>query len=237
MKILCPWHEEQTPSCEVYPDGYKCFGCGARGPLSELPEKYRTLEPEPVQPEDLEKAYQYIDSLPKKRVRGLLLPADEFSFFIPWPDKRYYKRRFFEPQNGPKYIGARGHRKPWFIANWTDSPAVVLVEGELNALSISQACPELSVVSPGGSGDFYSKGSKKYWQNVVYCSTILLVADKDEAGAKAIIEAKSAIDTAERQAKWLLMKEDANEILQKEGRESLRKQILSVLGTDLEERA
>jgi len=31
-KILCPFHEEKTPSCQLYTDGhYHCFGCGAHG--------------------------------------------------------------------------------------------------------------------------------------------------------------------------------------------------------------
>jgi DNA polymerase I-like protein with 3'-5' exonuclease and polymerase domains len=30
-KILCPFHDEQTPSCHIYPDHYHCFGCGAHG--------------------------------------------------------------------------------------------------------------------------------------------------------------------------------------------------------------
>jgi DNA primase len=30
-KALCPFHKERTPSFHVFPDGYHCFGCGARG--------------------------------------------------------------------------------------------------------------------------------------------------------------------------------------------------------------
>ena len=29
--LCCPFHDDSTPSCRVYPDGYYCFGCGARG--------------------------------------------------------------------------------------------------------------------------------------------------------------------------------------------------------------
>jgi DNA primase len=32
VKIQCPFHQERTPSCVLFPTGgYKCFGCGARG--------------------------------------------------------------------------------------------------------------------------------------------------------------------------------------------------------------
>jgi len=30
-KGLCPFHKERTASFVVYPDGYKCFGCGESG--------------------------------------------------------------------------------------------------------------------------------------------------------------------------------------------------------------
>jgi len=26
--VKCPWHEEKTPSCKVYPDHIHCFSCG-----------------------------------------------------------------------------------------------------------------------------------------------------------------------------------------------------------------
>jgi DNA polymerase I-like protein with 3'-5' exonuclease and polymerase domains len=35
-KILCPFHEEKTPSCQLYDDGhYHCFGCQAHGWIAE----------------------------------------------------------------------------------------------------------------------------------------------------------------------------------------------------------
>jgi len=30
-KILCPFHQEKTPSCSIKRDFFKCFGCGAAG--------------------------------------------------------------------------------------------------------------------------------------------------------------------------------------------------------------
>ena len=30
-KTLCPAHDDHTPSCHIYPDGFKCFSCGAHG--------------------------------------------------------------------------------------------------------------------------------------------------------------------------------------------------------------
>ena len=34
----CPFHEEGTPSLALYSDHYHCFGCGAHGPLDDLPD-------------------------------------------------------------------------------------------------------------------------------------------------------------------------------------------------------
>ena len=30
-KALCPVHNDHTPSCHIYPDGFKCYSCGAHG--------------------------------------------------------------------------------------------------------------------------------------------------------------------------------------------------------------
>lgn len=30
-KVLCPAHDDHSPSCHIYPGGFKCFSCGARG--------------------------------------------------------------------------------------------------------------------------------------------------------------------------------------------------------------
>jgi DNA primase len=32
VKIRCPFHAENTPSCNLFPTGgFKCYGCGAHG--------------------------------------------------------------------------------------------------------------------------------------------------------------------------------------------------------------
>ena len=30
-KVSCPFHEDPTPSLQIYPDHFYCFGCGERG--------------------------------------------------------------------------------------------------------------------------------------------------------------------------------------------------------------
>lgn len=187
--------------------------------------------PLPVEAEDLEAAYAYIDSLPLTSVRGLMLPTDGKSYFITWPNRDYYKRRFFE-STGPKYIGATGHERPLFIANYAGGDTCVLVEGELNALSIAKACPELSVVSPGGAGDFNSKRLKRHLHSLVLFSTIIVVADDDRAGHEALILGASYLSAKGFQVRTMRMAPDANDLLCKgdEGREELRKRFSASLG-------
>jgi DNA primase len=38
VKLICPFHEEETPSFTycLDRDAYKCFGCGKSGTLDEL---------------------------------------------------------------------------------------------------------------------------------------------------------------------------------------------------------
>jgi DNA polymerase I-like protein with 3'-5' exonuclease and polymerase domains len=42
-KIYCPFHDDGTPSLQIYNDEdnphYHCFGCGAHGPLTDLPQE------------------------------------------------------------------------------------------------------------------------------------------------------------------------------------------------------
>jgi len=41
-QICCPFHEDNTPSCRIYPatNTFHCFGCGATGDVIEFIEKY-----------------------------------------------------------------------------------------------------------------------------------------------------------------------------------------------------
>jgi DNA polymerase len=31
QKVVCPFHDDHSPSCVIYADGFKCFACGAHG--------------------------------------------------------------------------------------------------------------------------------------------------------------------------------------------------------------
>jgi hypothetical protein len=221
MKILCPFHKEDTPSCHVYPDGIAyCFGCARafrakKAGVSELPEAREPEDPAPM--------LEYIGALPTKQIRGLELPFDERGYYLVFPGGNYYKLRLWEGKT--RYIGPRGQKPPLFIAGLGSSEWGLFVEGEINALSLAQACPELTVVSPGAASQFNQEACKKYLQSVVSCSKILVIADADAPGCKAVIEAVAAFAGQAREVKWLTMEKDANEVLQAEGKAALRAQI------------
>jgi len=37
--ILCPFHQEKTPSCFLYEDHYHCFACGEHGDVIDAHQK------------------------------------------------------------------------------------------------------------------------------------------------------------------------------------------------------
>ncbi len=221
-KYLCPKHREATPSANAYRDGYHCFGCGARGPLSELgiPAGERI---EITYVEDIAASLRRIEALPKQQIRGFSLHADSFGYYLIWSDRSYYKRRILGAESGSKYRGPSGHRKPWFYANQGGSGRLVLVEGEFNALSLAAVEPATIIVSPGGAGDFYSRNSTKNLEGASRFEEIHVVTDADAAGAQAAIETKAKlINLGAQNVRISLVERDFNDILVQDGKGALR---------------
>lgn len=44
-KICCPFHQEKTPSFHIYPDSFKCWGCGEHGDGIDFVSKLYELKP------------------------------------------------------------------------------------------------------------------------------------------------------------------------------------------------
>ena len=42
-KVLCPAHDDHTPSCHIYPDSWYCFSCGANGDVFDWLELVHDL--------------------------------------------------------------------------------------------------------------------------------------------------------------------------------------------------
>lgn len=41
--IVCPFHQEKTPSMKIYKDSYYCFGCGAHGDIFSFVMQYENV--------------------------------------------------------------------------------------------------------------------------------------------------------------------------------------------------
>lgn len=221
-KILCPFHQEDTPSLEIYSDGYKCFGCGAQGSLKHLEQVgvEGVTAPPKVPPEDIKASLQEIKKFPKKSLRGFDFPSDDQGFYIMWPNNEFYKKRLFSPGKKGKYIGPRGHKPPLFYIK-RGSNTLYLVEGEINALSVAKAIPTVDVCSPGGTSQF----DEDALTLCVNYDTVVLVVDKDPAGIIAYIQISSKLVARGINTYRILMSEDANEVLMAYGEKELQKRL------------
>lgn len=220
QRILCPVHSEATPSMVLYDDVGHCFGCGATIPLDKLGVK---VEQKEKYVEDIDTSLQRIIALPKRSIRGFNLHCDSEHFYILFPGARYYKKRSVTGSSGSKYIGPSGHQKPLFRA--VDNPendTLAIVEGELNAMSLAACGLPINVCSPGGAGDFYSKSMSKELTYYSRHARILIVTDKDKAGAVAAIELKARL-LGRSNVTIQLVEKDFNELYQEpEGKEKIR---------------
>lgn len=225
-KYLCPKHREDTPSANAYSDHYYCFGCGARGPLSELglPAGERI---EITYVEDVAATIAYIESLPRKEIRGFTLPYNSRGYYLVWPTRDYYKMRIEGADSGSKYRGPSGHKKPPFCANSGGFSSLVLVEGEFNALSLAALeLQNMDIVSPGGAGDFYSKSGAHYLRDYAKRSRVDIVVDADKPGTIAAIETKAKLGRLGcPEVKIHLVERDFNDIHVQDGKEALRAEI------------
>jgi hypothetical protein len=190
-RYLCPIHKEDTPSVILYDDRAWCFGCSRQIPLDMLGVSVDvTLDRGDKYVEDIQASLKRISALPKKEIRGFSLPYDVRGYYIVWPDNTYYKCRTYDM--GSRYIGPMGHQKPIFKFEHF-SRDLIIVEGEINAMSLNAMQLGVDIISPGGAGDFYSKSARYWVNNLKAYDKIYVIVDNDAAGAKAGIQVKAAI--------------------------------------------
>jgi len=222
LKVRCTHHEgDDTPSLEIYPDGSAhCFACNYHsfGNNTEYTPEVRYVE-------DIKESLDRIRTLPKAYARGLWLHHDADSYYIVWDNADYYiKRKIVDNDGGSKYYSPSGHKKPLFVAQEGSlEDTLIVVEGQLNALSIQQAGISNTIVSPGAATDFTKISNLPYYKPY---SSIIIIVDGDPAGTKAAIELKATLIAWDRSTKvgiYLADKgRDANDILQKDGPEGVK---------------
>lgn len=232
-KVSCPSgkHDDRTPSCAVYEDNSMyCFSCNyyAKGDS-------KAIIAEPIkEKEDLNERFKYINSLENITHRGLSFRHDNKGYYITWPGETYYKLRSWAVRPGEsKYIGARGHKKPWFGASThPNSRKLLIIEGEINAISVKEAAEtkEIDVISPGGASNFFDREMKSKVEYFRKYATIGVLVDNDEAGAEAAIKFHKLVKPYCSDIRIKLMEKDANTILIDDGKEKLKEFIMGVFG-------
>ncbi len=227
-RILCPNHKEETPSFVIYPDGHgHCYGCGYRTKATHPDMMDEKIIPDYAK---LERKIQEIKSLPKKLIRGFDLPVDQDGYYLVWPDEKYYKYRLFSDDKN-RYRSPGGYSKPLYVGrDCGKSSPLIIVEGEFNAASIVMVTKGVTVVSPGGASEFYSKSKlNEYLPLYLRHSKIIIVADDDDAGKTAstllMIELRGKYGKDAR-VQWV--SKDANDLLQ-EDKEVLKREVSNYL--------
>lgn len=228
-RYKCPKHKENTPSAIVYGDYYYCFGCSARGSIEELGLSASDVTDDRYV-EDLNETLKYARGLPHRNIRGLDFPSDGGGYFILWPDSTYYKyRRFDSGSDKAKYRNPAGHSQTLFVAKNKTKGDLIVIEGEINALSIAQVA-DCGVVSPGGVGNFSGKKGDDVVKYARPFDRVFIICDNDNAGASAAMKLKIALVASGKHKTFIeLWNTDANDILTTHGREKLKQNTDHVL--------
>lgn len=220
MKVKCtnPKHIDSNPSMEVYENGSYCFSCGYH--TSEYTDSTAVRKP----PTDINKELEYIDGLEKREIRGLSLPADDLGYYITWPDRSYYKKRLYEGK--ARYIGPRGHRAPLYRIPGVDPKTLVVVEGEINAITLSNAIGNiLTIVSPGSATELTRHIALYKLYSIVY-----IVIDRDIPGVINGLKLKDLLLERGRVVHLVAKEKDYNQILQEEGSDRCKEEAYRDLG-------
>lgn len=223
MKILCPNHNDKTPSLHVYPEFAFCFVCGYRCPSDKVATK-EELETVKREPTDIGGMIEYINNLPRGEIRGLQLHFDSNGYFIVWPDISFYKKRL---TNGDaRYVGPRGFRAPLFKIPGTSLQNLIVVEGELNALSLAEGYNYINsgvtngvtIVSPGSANEML-----RHLNTYLTYDKVIAIVDKDIPGVVNGLKLKDEFIKRNKRIQLVTCEKDINQILQEEGKEGVAK--------------
>lgn len=211
-KIRCPdpEHEDESPSTALYSDGTAyCFVCNKyfKDIAEPIPTSIKPIE-------DLHEKLIQISKLPTTEIRGLILPFDNSGYYIVWPTGDYYKlRRWGNHSDRERYLSPSGHRKPLFKLPEKVTPSLLIVEGELNALSIALHNPAFDIISPGGVGNFNDSQMLLTLPSLAYYANILIIADADTQGLEASLKLKEKLKQLPSRVTINLVEKDFNQVL------------------------
>lgn len=216
MKVLCPNHKDKTPSLHVYEDRAYCFVCRYSCPSDQIvsADELKELKKAPT---DIAQYVEYIKTLPIMGIRGLSFHSDTSGFYIIWPGDNYFKKRVTIEDTKNRYIGPRGHRAPLWVHKG-NSNLLVIVEGELNAMSLALCNPRYTLISPGSATEL-----PKTLDYALTFSTIVIIVDKDIPGVGWGANLKHELIKRQKKVQLVAVEKDINQILQEEGKEGVKK--------------
>lgn len=206
IKIKCPYHEEDTPSCAIKHGSnfYKCFGCGATGTVDSLlsdlgiTKVYMTDMLQVARNNILNKISDRLSEFTviplkatkiKQTIRSILPETfDAFNVYtLENKESLYFPIKFRgknmgiieKPLNG-KYINHFVNGYIPFNIDRVSSANIILVEGVFDALSVYQAGYKNVIASLSASYSF----SLIKWLNKINARNVQILYDGDEAGRK-----------------------------------------------------
>jgi hypothetical protein len=205
---------------ELYEDSGYCFSCNYRD--------YSVGDKDAARPEPdnvLERLEVIRERSEIREIRGLQLLADQTGFHIIWPDDSFFKTRSWS--GNPRYLAPRGHQAPLFIYPVENPTALVLVEGELNAMSLkfSIGNQSFAIASPGSAGEFL-----KHLEEYLTFPIVVAIVDHDPAGVAAGITLKKELLKRGKRIHLAAVKEDFNQVLQDKGPEGVKLAFYQTLG-------
>jgi len=206
----------------IYADGSAyCYGCSLYIKNFTKPRDNK-IE---VIPEDINARISYIRSLPSTSHRGLIFPFDNTGYYIIWPNDIYFKcRRWIDDPVYGKYINPKNVTQPWFIIR-KKSKKLMIVEGEINALSLNTLNLPIDIMSPGSAGQFNVSKCGFDLKEFSNYNQIVMITDWDKAGVTGALKLKSQILPHNPDIKIKLVYQDYNQILTNHGQEGLLEEV------------
>jgi len=199
----------------IYADKAYCFVCGFICPSEEVAsaEELKKIKRDPT---DIRSAIEFIETLPKKYIRGLKLHFDDSGYYIIWPTREFYKKRMSFGKI--RYMGPRGHKVPLLKFVGQARGALIVVEGEMNALSLEHCkVTKATIVSPGSATELV-----KHLDYYLTFDSIVVIVDRDAAGVAHGLTLKKLLIKSKKKVQLVACEKDINQILQEEERQGVK---------------
>lgn len=215
-KILCPYHNDTTPSMQIYGDWSHCFVCKANVKTSELnlPGNIKEIRAK-KNPTNIPDRMRYIQSLPIQEIRGINFHFDDRGYYITWPGKNFYKRRNFDGTDN-RYVSPVGVPKPLFVYPGS-AKHLLIIEGEINAITLHNSLyGDFKICSPGPASDLL-----RYIKYYLEFNRITIFVDRDAPGVVFGSQLKDLLLKNNKHVQLVALEKDFSDVFMEEGEEKL----------------